>query len=161
VQRAGWGRVGYLGWDRIIRKEDSVSAVDDLTRTVKDAAYVAVGFGVLGFQQAQVRRRALVKDLQAEQAQDRRSHIESRIESQLAEAGNQLAEARTQLACLAREVEQRLEPVMVDLSQRAEPVLEEIESRLPDPARGVWSQVRQAAKDTQEQLRARRPHQEG
>lgn len=91
-----------------------------MTKTVKEAAYVAVGFGVLGFQQAQVRRRAL-----AQQLQDQRPEVES-----------QLAETRGQLAELARQVEQRLEPVMVDLSQRAEPVLDEIESRLPEQARG-------------------------
>ncbi len=117
-----------------------MTAVDDVTKTVKEAAYVAVGFGVLGFQEAQVRRRALTRQLQ-----DQRPDLEA-----------QLAETRSQLAELARQVEQRLEPAMVDLSQRAEPVLDGIESRLPEQARGVWTQMRKAAKDTQEQLWVRR-----
>jgi predicted component of type VI protein secretion system len=35
----------------------------DVNKTLKDAAYVALGFGVLGFQKAQVRRRALLKTI--------------------------------------------------------------------------------------------------
>nr|MBA2751405.1 hypothetical protein [Actinomycetota bacterium] len=68
-----------------------MTAVDDVAKTVKEAAYVAIGFGVLGFQEAQVRRRALAKQLQ-----DQRPDLES-----------QLAETRSQLAELARQVEQR------------------------------------------------------
>ena len=37
--------------------------LNDLSKTLKDAAYVAVGFGVLAFQKAQVRRRELEKQL--------------------------------------------------------------------------------------------------
>lgn len=35
----------------------------DLVNNVKDAAYVALGFALLGVQQAQVRRRELEKEL--------------------------------------------------------------------------------------------------
>jgi hypothetical protein len=35
--------------------------VPDVNKTLKDAAYVALGFGVLGFQKAQVRRREAFK----------------------------------------------------------------------------------------------------
>jgi len=35
----------------------------DLLERARDAAYTAVGFGVLGFQRLQVERRQLVKDL--------------------------------------------------------------------------------------------------
>lgn len=37
-----------------------------LTHAARDAAYVAIGFGVLGFQQLQVRRRELAKVLASE-----------------------------------------------------------------------------------------------
>lgn len=37
--------------------------VDDLTNTVKDAAYVSVGLGVIAFQRLQVRRNELMKAL--------------------------------------------------------------------------------------------------
>lgn len=35
-------------------------SVDDLNQMAKEAAYAAVGFGVLGFQRVQVHRRQLV-----------------------------------------------------------------------------------------------------
>lgn len=38
--------------------------MDPLVRLARDAAYVAVGFGVLGLQRAQVRRRELRKRLE-------------------------------------------------------------------------------------------------
>jgi hypothetical protein len=37
--------------------------VDDLANTVKDAAYVSVGLGVIAFQRLQVRRQELSKAL--------------------------------------------------------------------------------------------------
>ena len=36
---------------------------DDLASRLRDSLYTAVGFGVLGFQQAQLRRRQLQKQL--------------------------------------------------------------------------------------------------
>lgn len=36
---------------------------EDLPRSLRDAAYMAVGFGVLGFQRAQVARRELARRL--------------------------------------------------------------------------------------------------
>lgn len=37
--------------------------VDDGPKTLRDAAYVLVGLGVIGFQRAQVKRRELVRQL--------------------------------------------------------------------------------------------------
>jgi len=37
--------------------------MDDAATRLRDSLYTAVGFGVLGFQQAQLRRRELQKDL--------------------------------------------------------------------------------------------------
>jgi hypothetical protein len=39
------------------------ATVDRLVAMAKDLTYTAIGFGVLGFQQAQVRRRELEKTL--------------------------------------------------------------------------------------------------
>lgn len=117
----------------------------DLTKSLRDAAYTAVGFGVLGLQRAQVRRREL-----ADQLQSQRPELEA-----------QLDQARDQLADLARDLERRIEPALVDVSQRVEPVLEHIEARLPEQARAPLAQIRLAARETQDQLRARRDRQEG
>lgn len=37
--------------------------MDDLDKALRDAAYVAVGFAVIGVQRAQVRRRELARQL--------------------------------------------------------------------------------------------------
>jgi ferritin-like metal-binding protein YciE len=60
----------------------------ELTKTVKDAVYVTVGLGVLGFQQAQVRRR----------------EFRQQLETQISETGDQLQK-------LAQRVESSLAPV--------------------------------------------------
>jgi DNA anti-recombination protein RmuC len=100
----------------------------DLTKTLKDAAYVVVGFGVIAFQKAQVRRRELEK---------------------------QLAEQRTtwqeQLSKAAADAEGRFEPV----AQTIESSLDTIEERLPEQAREVFKQVRTTAKEAGEQFRSR------
>jgi hypothetical protein len=91
-----------------------------LTKTLKDAAYITVGLGVIGFQRAQVRRRELSQQL-----------------------NTQLQETRGQVEKLAK-----------DLEDRVEPVIGQFEERLPAPARDLVNQARDAAKDVQTQLRS-------
>jgi uncharacterized protein HemX len=43
--------------------------VTDVTQSFKDAAYVAVGFGVIGFQKAQVRRQEMNRQLRQQRQQ--------------------------------------------------------------------------------------------
>src|SRR6266699_992477 len=58
----------------------------DVTKTVKDAAYVTVGLGVLAFQKAQVARRDLTKQVETqltkttEQVKDLQKQVEGRIQ---------------------------------------------------------------------------------
>ena len=42
-----------------------------VTKTLKDAAYITVGLGVIGFQRAQVRRQELTKQLNEQVSQTR------------------------------------------------------------------------------------------
>ena len=49
----------------------------DVTKSIKDAGYIAVGAGVIGFQQAQVRRREIGSEV-ARRAQDARSCVAER-----------------------------------------------------------------------------------
>jgi hypothetical protein len=51
----------------------------DVNKTLKDAAYVALGFGVLGVQQVLVARRELVKTLD-ERVRPVRDEIEIRLD---------------------------------------------------------------------------------
>src|SRR5438270_7639202 len=70
-----------------IRAEESTMA--DVNQTLKDAAYVTVGLGVLGVQKAQVGRRELTRQVEA-----------------------QLSETTEQVQKLAKVVEGRVQPVL-------------------------------------------------
>ena len=100
--------------------------LNDLTQTLKDAAYVAVGFGVLAFQKAQVRRRELEQQL-----------------------GVSTGSLREQLTKVAADAEKNIEPVV----EAVEASLDQLEERLPEQAREVFRQVRTTAKQAGEQFR--------
>ena len=75
------------------------ATVSDITKTAKDAAYVAVGFGVIAFQKAQVRRREIEKQLEVQL-----NELETRLPDPAADALKQaraaLADAQAQLKTL-------------------------------------------------------------
>ena len=100
----------------------------DLTKTIKDAAYITIGFGVLAFQKAQVRRRELEKQFE-----------------------DQTTDLRAQFAKVADEVEERIEPLV----GAVETSLDQLEERLPDQAREAFKSARTAAKEAGEVLRTR------
>ena len=99
-----------------------------VAKPVKDAALIAIGFGVLGWNKAQVRRNELA----------------ARLESQT-------TELRSQLAKVADEVEERLEPLMDAVDTR----LDQLEEQLPAQARQAFKTARTVAKVTQQSLRSR------
>ena len=70
----------------------------DVTRTLKDAAYVAVGLGVIGFQKAQVRRQEL--------------------NTQVEEYGAKLRELAGRVEPVVTDLSQRIDPVLDDLEGR-------------------------------------------
>jgi ElaB/YqjD/DUF883 family membrane-anchored ribosome-binding protein len=100
----------------------------DVTKTVKDAAYVTVGLGVLAFQKAQVGRRELTKQVETQLKQ---------VETQLSGTGEQVQRFASQL------------------EQRIKPVLDQLEGSVPATAKDLVKQARTAAKDVQGQLRGR------
>jgi hypothetical protein len=84
-----------------------------IARTAEDAAYVTIGFGVLAVQKAQVRRRE--------------------VQKQLEDQRGQLTE---QIAKFAK-----------DLEERIEPVVDGLESRLPENAKVAIQEARKAARE--------------
>jgi hypothetical protein len=104
--------------------------VDDATKMVADGAHVAVGFGVLGFQRAQVERRRL------------RKAASSVLPPRLDEAGRALSAnadaTRAQLQQLARDLDHNLAPVRNELERRAS----SLGQRLPSPAREAAAGLR-------------------
>jgi ABC-type transporter Mla subunit MlaD len=143
--------------------------VTDVNRLVKDSAYAAVGFGVLGFQKAQVRRREFVEQLgrQGGQLGTISSHLSqigdqvgtqfSQLGSQVAQlrpagatAGDPVAAVRTSLVDVARRIDSQVQPVRRQLDDR----LSEVEELLPAPTRTVVRSLRTAAQTQEAALRS-------
>lgn len=74
----------------------------DVQKTLKDALYVTVGLGVIGFQKAQVRRRELTK-----QVEDQRKRVEG-----------QVAAGAGQLDKLTKQVREQVTPVIGQIVTR-------------------------------------------
>jgi hypothetical protein len=105
---------------------DFSKLVIDAEKTLRDGAYVALGLGILGFQQAQVRRHELTKRF-----------------------GSDAATGRAQLSELAKTVEERIAPVRKQLDEQ----VGAIEETLPPAAKKVVGTVRSAASDAEARLR--------
>ena len=105
-----------------------------LVAAVRDAAYVTVGFGVLALQQAQVRRRELVKSL-AERFGTNKAQVE-----QL------LAKFETQFA--------KLDDRVVALETKIDASIDKFEDRLPHQAAAVVSQAHGLVKAARNQVRS-------
>jgi len=75
------------------------SPIDDVTNTVKDAAYVSVGLGVIAFQRLQVRRNELSKALngQADEAKGALETVGTLVGQRLKVVEERVEAAREQL----------------------------------------------------------------
>lgn len=107
--------------------------VDDVTKTLRDALYVGVGFGVIAFQKAQVQRQEANKALQGQlgEAKTQFQHLTSGFEDQV------------------KVLEERLEGV----EGRVDGLLDQVEAKLPTQAQDAVKQARSTAKDAQSQIR--------
>jgi prefoldin subunit 5 len=91
----------------------------DVTKTVKDAAYVTVGLGVLAFQKAQVARRDLTKQ----------------VESQLTVTSEQVQK-------LSKKVEGRITPVLDQVQQTVPAQAKDLVKQARTAAEQLQGQVR-------------------
>lgn len=121
----------------------------DVTQTMKDTAYVAVGLGVLGFQRTQVARRELGASLSADTGK-----LQEQVKAQVGDVGDvvgaQLSEVRTQLAKAVTNLEETLEPMAKELEGR----LDDVEERLPEQVKAVVASARQMAEIAAAQVRS-------
>jgi hypothetical protein len=121
----------------------------DVTQTLKDSAYVAVGLSVLGFQRAQVARRELASTVGVD-----RDRLEASLKAQVEDLtivlDAQLSEVRTQVHKAVANLEEALEPVAKELEVR----FDDVEQRLPDHVKAVVASARQAAETAATQVRS-------
>ena len=100
----------------------------DITKAAQDAAYVAIGLGVIGFQKAQVRRQEFQKLIES-QVSRQRSTVEAPVANYRKEFGKAL-----------KEIDKTVSQFIERLDATFEPVAE----RLPSGAQAVVHQAREA-----------------
>jgi hypothetical protein len=106
---------------------------EDILGTARDAAYVAVGLGVLAIQRAQVRRNELTKVFTGQ-----RGDLEERI-----------VEVRGEISRRVKDIDGRVEQVFETIEASIIP----LEQRLPEPARDLVTKARTQAHDVRQQIR--------
>jgi uncharacterized protein YicC (UPF0701 family) len=104
----------------------------EVTQRARDAAYVAVGLGVLGFQRAQVQRQELRKRLAGELDLDQR-----------------LSELRTAVTSGVQQLDELVEGAV----QMVETSLQPLEEQLPPAARDLAQRVYEQAREVSVQIR--------
>jgi chromosome segregation ATPase len=148
---------------------DIEKTVNDINNAVKEAAYVAVGLGVLGFQRAQVQRVELTKQIEAQLAAvaELSSSATSALETYLGSIREQIAEARSQVSSLAGElpeagaVRDQLTDLAKSVDEAVAPVrkqfedqIDRLEETLPEAARNLVHSIRAAAVAQEQALRS-------
>jgi len=103
-------------------KNDLNRTTSEITKVAQDAAYVAIGLGVIGLQKAQVRRRELQSQLDSLQGQV------------------PIANVRKELAKAMKD----LDKTIGQLIERMDATFEPVSERLPAGAQAVVQQAIQA-----------------
>ena len=101
----------------------------DVRKTVTDAGYIAIGLGVMGFQQAQVRRREL----------------QERLESASGCVAECVRDVRGQVAGLADELGTKVEPLVEQVQDRLGDLPEQAQKAVEHGRARVQSLVGSAA----------------
>jgi len=114
-------------------RSDVTKAATEITRVAQDAAYVAIGLGVIGVQKAQVRRREL------------RSQFERPLEDVRKAVEAPIADFRKEFAKAVKEFDKTFGQFI----ERFDATIEPMSERLPAGAQ----QVVQQAKEARDQLR--------
>jgi anion-transporting ArsA/GET3 family ATPase len=118
--------------------------MNDVTQTLKDAAYITVGAGVIAFQKAQVQRQEIQKRLAGLDLDPK--HGFERVSGTL-EDRVKLVEERFE------GLQGQLETAVATLEGNVDRYLDQLQGRLPEQAGEYVAQARSAAKDAQAQLR--------
>ena len=134
----------------------------DLRKSVTDAGYIAIGAGVLGFQQAQTRRR----DIQASWS-ERSADLRTRA----GDAGHyvvaHLASPRTVVASVTDQAKDAVSPAIDAVRTRIEPAVEQLRGvpaqvtasipSIPESVKGVPAQVAAVIPSIPESVKAAPP----
>ncbi len=123
---------------------DVTKAAKDIAAVAKDATYVVIGAGVLGFQQAQVQRQEIMKRLAEPKA-----GFEDRVTAARSDLGDALHTVEVTVEGLMERFEEIIE--------RLEEAVAPLEDRLPTQARDLAKQAHVQAKEARSQIRSKIP----
>jgi hypothetical protein len=121
----------------------------EATRLAREAGYVVIGFGILGLQQANLRRKALAERLPA-----------GDLEATVSALGQQVADRASTVdiektwAELARRA-QLVDELVGQLVDMVEASLAPLEEQLPPPAREAAVRAHEQARVIREKVRSR------
>lgn len=131
-------------------------ATSEFRKNVVDAGYIMIGLGVMGFQQAQVRGRALKARVTAvvertESCATQRARQAQSFVGDMAESGRQFDErarsARDRAEVQVRATVARAGELPSEVAKRVEPVVEQVQSQLGElPERVVQAMEPVAAR---------------
>ena len=111
-------------------------------KTLTDAGYIAVGLGVMSFQQAQIRARAA-----RVRASELGGCLAGRVRNARATLDTQTQTARTQAESQVRNTVARANALRDELGKRVEPVVGQVQAQLGDlPERVVQAMEPVAAR---------------
>jgi hypothetical protein len=119
-------------------------------KSLTDAGYIAVGLGVMGFQQAQIRARAAQKRVAdagsclAGRARDVRSTIDTQTQTARTQAETQVRSTVARAGALRDELGKRVEPVVGQVQAQ----LGELPERVVQAMEPVAARVREIAGST-------------
>ena len=106
--------------------------VVDVKKTVTDAGYIAIGLGVMGYQQAQIRRRELTGKLDTvtDQLGARSREVQGFVVEGTRQVGARGASARERAGGQFHMTIVRVHGLGNDVAQRVEPVVEQVQLQL-------------------------------
>jgi hypothetical protein len=104
----------------------------DVKKTVTDAGYIAIGLGVMGYQQAQTRRRNLTGKLETATGRvaDRGREVQGFVAEGSRQIGARGTAARGRAEQQVRTTVTRVQEVGTGLARRVEPVVEQVQGQL-------------------------------
>jgi hypothetical protein len=106
----------------------------DVRKTVTDAGYIAIGLGVMGYQQTQIRRRELTTKLGAVpgKVEERGREVQGFLAEGTRQVGARGAAARGRAEEQVKATVSRVQGLGDGVTKLVEPVVEQVQSQLGD-----------------------------
>ncbi len=103
---------------------------NDVATVAKDAAYVVVGLGVLGFQKAQVQRNEFKNKLAAESLDERVADLRAALLKSVTQVDELVEQAFTYLETHLEPLEDQLPPTAREIAQRTHTQAREVRGQI-------------------------------